>query len=43
VDVRISKLEMSGVSRSFGHVTALDGLSLTITGGEFIALLGPSG
>jgi putative spermidine/putrescine transport system ATP-binding protein len=42
-DLRISKLEMAGVSRRFGHVTALDGLSLTITGGEFIALLGPSG
>ncbi|MEV4311251.1 ABC transporter ATP-binding protein [Actinocrispum sp. NPDC049592] len=40
---RITSLELSGVSRRFGHVTALDGLSLTITGGEFIALLGPSG
>jgi putative spermidine/putrescine transport system ATP-binding protein len=40
---RITELELTGVSRRFGHVTALDGLSLTITGGEFIALLGPSG
>jgi putative spermidine/putrescine transport system ATP-binding protein len=41
--VRIAKLELAGVSRSFGSVNALDGLSLTISGGEFIALLGPSG
>jgi putative spermidine/putrescine transport system ATP-binding protein len=40
---RISSLTLTGVSRRFGHVTALDGLSLTISGGEFIALLGPSG
>ncbi|MFC0115977.1 ABC transporter ATP-binding protein [Kibdelosporangium aridum] len=39
----LAKLELTGVSRDFGSVTALDGLSLTITGGEFIALLGPSG
>jgi putative spermidine/putrescine transport system ATP-binding protein len=41
--VQLGKLELAGVSRSFGSVAALDGLSLTITGGEFIALLGPSG
>jgi putative spermidine/putrescine transport system ATP-binding protein len=39
----ITTLELTGVSRRFGQVTALDGLSMTITGGEFIALLGPSG
>jgi putative spermidine/putrescine transport system ATP-binding protein len=39
----ITTLELDGVSRRFGHVTALDGLSVTISGGEFIALLGPSG
>ncbi|MET0133671.1 MAG: ABC transporter ATP-binding protein [Kibdelosporangium sp.] len=39
----VTNLELTGVSRRFGTVTALDGLSLTITGGEFIALLGPSG
>jgi putative spermidine/putrescine transport system ATP-binding protein len=39
----ISSLELAGVSRRFGRTRALDGLSLTIRGGEFIALLGPSG
>jgi putative spermidine/putrescine transport system ATP-binding protein len=40
---RISKLRLEQVSRAFGGALALDGLSLTITGGEFVALLGPSG
>ncbi|MCE7009465.1 ABC transporter ATP-binding protein [Kibdelosporangium philippinense] len=39
----LGKLSLAGVSRSFGSVAAVDGLSLTISGGEFIALLGPSG
>nr|WP_042184483.1 ABC transporter ATP-binding protein [Kibdelosporangium sp. MJ126-NF4]CEL16329.1 ABC transporter ATP-binding protein [Kibdelosporangium sp. MJ126-NF4]CTQ94253.1 ABC transporter ATP-binding protein [Kibdelosporangium sp. MJ126-NF4] len=39
----LTELELDGVSRSFGSVAALDGLSLTIAGGEFVALLGPSG
>jgi putative spermidine/putrescine transport system ATP-binding protein len=39
----LAELELTGVSRSFGSVAALAGLTLTITGGEFIALLGPSG
>jgi putative spermidine/putrescine transport system ATP-binding protein len=34
---------MDGLSRSFGAVRALDGLSLTIAPGELVALLGPSG
>jgi len=29
--------------KSFGRVTALDGVRLTIQRGEFLALLGPSG
>src|ERR671914_329911 len=40
---RISQLRLDRVSRSFGEVPALDGLDLTIKGGEFVALLGPSG
>ncbi|GAB7192687.1 ABC transporter ATP-binding protein [Kineococcus sp. NUM-3379] len=36
-------LELRGVGRRFGGNTALDGLDLTISSGEFIALLGPSG
>ncbi|MGW4796731.1 ABC transporter ATP-binding protein [Nonomuraea sp. NPDC004297] len=36
-------LKIDGVSRSFGDVIALDGVSLEIDQGEFFALLGPSG
>ncbi len=36
-------LEVSGVSRDFGDVKALDDVSLTIGDNEFFALLGPSG
>jgi putative spermidine/putrescine transport system ATP-binding protein len=34
---------LDGLSRSFGAVRALDGLSLEIAPGELVALLGPSG
>jgi len=40
---RFSELKLDNVSRSFGEQAALRELSLTIRGGEFIALLGPSG
>jgi len=39
----IGELRLAGVTRRFGDQAALDGLDLTIRGGEFIALLGPSG
>ncbi|HZE34782.1 MAG TPA: ABC transporter ATP-binding protein, partial [Actinoallomurus sp.] len=42
-DTRISELRLDKVSRSFGGAPALEGLGLTIRGGEFVALLGPSG
>src|SRR5215470_6618759 len=36
-------LELLRVSKTFGPVIALDGVSLTVAPGEFLALLGPSG
>ncbi len=36
-------LELEGITKYFGHVTAVDQISLTIERGEFLTLLGPSG
>lgn len=36
-------IEFSRVSKQFGEVEALDGVSLTINDGEFVTLIGPSG
>ncbi len=36
-------VEIDGVVRRFDAVTALDGVSLSLAEGEFVALLGPSG
>ena len=37
------EVRMSGLTRRYGPVTALDGLDLTLQPGELVALLGPSG
>src|ERR1700730_16954116 len=37
------ELRLDGVTRAFGGIVALAGLSLTVRSGEFITLLGPSG
>jgi ABC-2 type transport system ATP-binding protein len=36
-------VEISGVTKRFGKIVALDGLDLHVNGGEFLALLGPNG
>ncbi|MDN5859476.1 MAG: ABC transporter ATP-binding protein [Pseudonocardia sp.] len=36
-------IELDGVTRRFGAVTAVDGLSLRVAQGEVVALLGPNG
>ncbi|HEU5041222.1 MAG TPA: ABC transporter ATP-binding protein [Gemmatimonadales bacterium] len=40
---RTPLLELRGLSKRFGEVAAVDGLSLTIAAGEFLTLLGASG
>jgi putative spermidine/putrescine transport system ATP-binding protein len=40
---RGAPVALHGLTRSFGAVRALDGLSLDLAPGEFVALLGPSG
>jgi multiple sugar transport system ATP-binding protein len=39
----MADLRLEGVSKRFGEVQAVEGLSLDIRSGEFIVLLGPSG
>lgn len=36
-------VELKGIRRSFGKVTAVDGVDLKVDRGEFLAFLGPSG
>ena len=36
-------LEFHSITKRFGSTTALDGASLEVGAGEFVALLGPSG
>ena len=36
-------IECRGLSKNYGHVTALDGIDLTIEKGQIVGLLGPNG
>ena len=39
----MTKLALRGLTKSFGHFTAVDGIDLELQKGEFVSLLGPSG
>jgi spermidine/putrescine ABC transporter ATP-binding subunit len=39
----VALVELLDVRKHFGHVTAVDGVSLTVGEGEFFSVLGPSG
>ena len=39
----MARVELSGLSKSFGETEVLHGLDLTVGEGEFVALVGPSG
>jgi multiple sugar transport system ATP-binding protein len=39
----VSRIQIEGLTRRFGDVTAVDGISLDVADGEFLVLLGPSG
>ena len=39
----MAEIRLAEVTKSFGAVTAVDGVSLDISDGEFLVLVGPSG
>ncbi len=39
----MAQLSTSGITKKFGEVAAVDGISLSVRDGEFMVLLGPSG
>ncbi len=42
-DANLHALELAGVTKRYGTATAVDRVSLNVTPGEFLTLLGPSG
>ncbi|MBV8991665.1 MAG: ATP-binding cassette domain-containing protein, partial [Solirubrobacterales bacterium] len=41
--MKVASVRLENLSKNFGGVLAVNGLSLEVAHGEFIALLGPSG
>lgn len=39
----MARVELHGLEKTFGHIKAVDAMSLTIDDGELVCLLGPSG
>jgi ABC-type sugar transport system ATPase subunit len=39
----MTMLSVQGISKSFGSIQALDGISFDVDDGEIVSLLGPSG
>ena len=39
----VGRIEIVGLTKRFGEVTAVDDIALDITGGEFFSMVGPSG
>jgi ABC-type transporter Mla maintaining outer membrane lipid asymmetry ATPase subunit MlaF len=39
----VAAIEIDGLTKRYGDVTALDGVSLSVSTGEFVAIAGPGG
>src|SRR3954451_11150327 len=42
-DARVGRIEIVGLTKRFGEVTAVDAIALDIPGGQFFSMVGPSG
>ena len=40
---RVTDLQLTGISKRFGHVTALDGVDLSAYAGQVLAVVGDNG